>query len=451
MALSSRLENILMKCLIPEATADDAPLCFRCADEALTAEDFEQLIPSLAKAGIRQIQCANLPLGRIPLGMEVLENLSSLYLEECGITRISEGEAQSLNRLWNLTLQESKLSEFPVTLSDIPHLSTLSLIDVPAMEIPEEMPHFPFLDQLWVMDCNAPTVPAAFANLSHLWNLHWSGGLEEIPAAFFRLPNLLNLTVRGNFDCIPKEVREGKKLTKLAATKGRISSLPDEMGELENLNRISLGESCFEIFPEILCQMPQLQEIRLHNNQLSSLPDAVAQMPSLTTLGLSRNQFTEIPEILRELKTLQYLYFDANQIRELPDWIEQLNLIGFGFSGNPLASFAGDIEHRFNFDKYRQDCREIAEMEKQFPLLLAYIASRPDMRIHGTGSMGNESIYCRWWNGDRVQFIQGVRPDRFPDSPHIGVLFETQDDNEAVAYLRSQAPPLSPGQKASLK
>lgn len=215
----------------------------------------------------------NLDFDRIILQLSKYEQVDTLFIEQCGLVRISDKIGQ-LKGLKYLSLFANSLDNLPESLGNLKELRSLNLCYNPLGERE--------LDKL-------------FQNLgpgSVLTDLGLCHGGTIIPASISHLKRLETLIVTGHYmKQLPHSISELEALKSLSITNGPLQQLPHHIGKLKNL-----------------------EELRLQNNQLSRLPRSMMTLTNLQFLNIEHNKFEKKPW-LPKLPKENFLY-EGNEFAE---------------------------------------------------------------------------------------------------------------------------------------
>jgi len=150
------------------------------------------------------------------------------------------------------------LREFPLEITTLSNLRTLTIINFSFNSFPPEIGNLKKLRFLQLRSTENFTLPVEFGQLENLKILIIDGRLNEFPLAITTLPQLTVLRIRNSsFDSIPPEIGNLKKLKHLHLVSTGVFTLPAEFGQLENLEFFYFSDT-ITVPPEI-GQIPNLR------------------------------------------------------------------------------------------------------------------------------------------------------------------------------------------------
>jgi len=168
-------------------------------------------------------------------------------------------------------------------------------------------------------------------------------GLNKIPQIIFdKCPDLLILDLSNDPSCAPSE-------------RNNITCIPEQIKNLKKLTRLNLANNDLTEINESLGQLINLKNLNLSNNKIKYLPPQVANLPKLENLNLEGNPFDLLPpEIVARGKDSI-----RNFIKELDvkDFLYEVKLIivGEGRVGKTC------ITHALTSDEYQLGDEESTE------------------------------------------------------------------------------------------
>jgi small GTP-binding protein len=106
-----------------------------------------------------------------------------------------------------------------------------------------------------------------------------------------------------------------------------VTCLPLEITQLTRLTKLSLSGNQLTSLPLEITQHTSLTELDLSNNQLTSLPSEITQLTNLTQLDLLGNGLCKIPKEMAELHNVKYisLRFNPLEIAIPAKWVGGIN------------------------------------------------------------------------------------------------------------------------------
>ena len=163
-------------------------------------------------------------------------------------------------------------------------------------------------------------VPVSICELTHLTNLDLSFNLlSSLPDFISELSNLQILNLCGNrLSLLPHAISQLSNLTELDFSFNQLNSLPEVITQLSNLTVLDLSDNQLNSLPESITQLTILMVLDLRGNRLSSLPEVITQLSNLTVLYISDNQMSALPEAITQLPNLQRLDLDNNLLTDPP-------------------------------------------------------------------------------------------------------------------------------------
>ena len=311
---------------------------------------------------------------------EHLAAITTLNLEDSGLTSLKSGDFDGLTALTWLYLYTNQLTSLPAGVFDpLTKLTTLSLSENQLTSLPAGV--FDQLTKLTTLRLSGnqlTSLPAGiFDQLTALTSLYlYTNQLTSLPAGVFDpLTKLTTLSLLSNqLTSLPANVFDPlTKLTTLSLSSNQLTSLPSGIFDpLTKLTRLTLSENQLTSLPanvfdpltklttlylhksqltslpaNVFDPLTKLTTLYLHRNQLTSLPSGVFdQLTKLTTLSLSENQLTSLPpSVFDQLTKLTTLYLHKSQLTSLPaDAFDQLTaLTKLYLHGNQLMSLSSGV------------------------------------------------------------------------------------------------------------
>ncbi|MCM2349174.1 MAG: hypothetical protein NDI69_04080 [Bacteriovoracaceae bacterium] len=147
------------------------------------------------------------------------------------------------------------------------------MITLKGKEFPEDLLHFPKLQELSFRAPDFTGDLSALFNLPHLVNLK----IIETPLTTFYLP------------------------------------LGHAVAPLKSL---TIKDSSLKELPEEISVLSRLTDMNLSGNQLKSLPFSFTDLIYLKRLNLDHNQFSLFPDMIKKMRSLSHLSCDLNDFSE---------------------------------------------------------------------------------------------------------------------------------------
>ncbi|KAF7343840.1 Adenylate cyclase [Mycena sanguinolenta] len=252
-------------------------------------------------------------------GLDELPRLATLDIQNNRLAHLPDVLPRSL---LNLNISNNKFDVFPVTTTQLTHLSRLDISFNSILELPPEISRLTRLTEFVIVGNQISALPAEFGNLALLRDFDCRRNQIADLAVAYGLPELESLSADHN------------NLHNLAF------SLGPHLTELDvshnDITELLVG--CVHKTP------PALTFLDISCAKLSVLDDAtLAQLLSLRTLKLDHNSFRALPESLGDLKWLEILSCADNALTELPESIgrlqklESLDLHSNSLTGLPVS------------------------------------------------------------------------------------------------------------------
>ncbi|MBO0948065.1 leucine-rich repeat domain-containing protein [Fibrella forsythiae] len=336
----------------------------------ITDPDIRELnagLPYLTKLTCLQITVFGRSTALHQLRLGGLTNLQSLYVMSRSQSAISlDSTLTGLTTLRRLSIEQTKLKSFPVSLLTNKKLTYLSMPDADLETIPDQIDQLPALEELILDNNPLHRLPAALGKLSRLNRLSVSKcELDSLPAAIGQLASLTGLSLNSNvLTALPASMGQLSQLRQLNVAMNQLTELPVELGTLPNLETIAafwnkiarfpagfsrvrdlyLTDNLLTELPAALGTLTHLRTLMVDNNQISSLPAGIGQLDSLQTLGIGGNPLTALPNSIGGLRRLNRLDLGMSQIRELPETIGGLtSLTSVSLKDMPLTRLPASI------------------------------------------------------------------------------------------------------------
>ncbi|KAF3445361.1 hypothetical protein FNV43_RR10537 [Rhamnella rubrinervis] len=269
---------------------------------------------SIVSNELRYFQCDLYPSKYLPEFSP--ENLVELILRHSHLEQLGNHVVQSLPKLQNMDLSNSKF---------LTHLPDLSLA--------------PNLESINLEGCRSLFhILSSIENLHKLIDLNLNGcsnlrDLEEISGrrgylGLVRHKYFKNL-VNNTYDLLKYLTFLNPSIANFI-TKFPLQSSRSSISQRFplNLRSLRLGGTSIEVLPSSICDLPGLDHLDLSGcKRLKSLPTSICKLKSLQSINLNEcSNLEEFPEILEPMERLYYLDLVEAAIKNLPESIE--NLVG---------------------------------------------------------------------------------------------------------------------------
>ncbi|GLC39919.1 hypothetical protein PLESTB_001821600 [Pleodorina starrii] len=236
-----------------------------------------------------------------------------------------------------------------------PQLTSLSLVRLSLVTLPEQLQHLTALTRLVAQDCSLSLMPRGLAaGLSQLQYMDLSlNGLTALPPDFTQLTSLKHLDLQRNkLASLPADIGRLSSVTCLLLNNNQLRQLPASLAALRHVEVLSCSYNWLGgMGPSLplLCSLPRLrslelacvsdvrcrlvppQELRLLAANLSHLDlaannlvpaDVLGTLTSVRSLVLSDCGLLAVPPWVRRLApSLQHLDLSNNSLSELPTWL----------------------------------------------------------------------------------------------------------------------------------
>ena len=235
-----------------------------------------------------------------------LAKVTSLNLNDAGITTLQSFDFVGLDNLEYLSLNDNSLSDLP----------TLAFRGLGKLE------------DLRIGNNSLSTLPQGiFHRLHSLRRLHLnSNSLTALPEHIFTgLSNLKTLWLAYNsLSTMPGRVFAGlSSLEELWLSDNSLSNLtPEYFRGLSSLKNLSLAHNSLSTLPgQVFVGLSSLEMLSLTHNSLSTLPAEVFRgLSSLRQLWMGANPLSTLPAgVFRGLSSLRELWMESNTLKALPD------------------------------------------------------------------------------------------------------------------------------------
>ncbi len=271
------------------------------------------------------------------------DKVQALYLNKVEILDL-QNLLPHLNQLKLLDISNSKITQWPVTLSKLPKLDTLVLNQIELGNHPLNFP--PSLKKLIFTKCNLTSWPLPLNQVLSLDILDLSDNLlTSLPKEIVSLKNLSRLSLSQNLiKKLPKEIGKLKKLKTLDLSQNQLTKLEFSFKQLSELEQLNLSNNQLEQVPQTIGYCHKLTELDISQNQLSSLPKAFFQLHFLRKLILHHNVVRRIPKEISQLNWLSHLDLSNNKLKRIPESIDQCSkLQTLSLAKNQLSSIPRTI------------------------------------------------------------------------------------------------------------
>jgi len=295
--------------------------------------------------------------GDIPDSLSYLDNLSTLYLEQCKLTPTSVDQGLTglagldyLNLSRNPNFVEADGS-FPAVLGNLPQLSQLVVQANGFDSFPPSLSQLPalvYLDMSYttryanenILSSTIDVLKTCSIKTLLLQNCQ----ISSLPEDFYALSSVetlwLSLNPLSSEDC--SELGYMPKLKILYVYGCSLTSLPTSLSNSTTLQELYAFNNNLQPVPTVVKDIPNLQILDLTNNNLTSLPEwfGLSAMDTLTQLKLRNNQLVTLPENFTKLRNLQQLDISYNQLNGTwPVHFDSLaNLRSLNLSNNQIDS-----------------------------------------------------------------------------------------------------------------
>ncbi|WP_216591440.1 COR domain-containing protein [Streptomyces brasiliscabiei] len=291
-------------------------------------------------AGAGSLDLSELGLTEVPVKVRALTHLTSLALDANALDKLPEwiGELVALE---HLSVERNCLTSLPVSIGRLTRLVDLNLDRNLLPALPDSIGDLPRLEQLWLMRNRFTAVPTALRRLTRLTSLRLSDcSLGELPEWIGELVALEQLRVeRAELTQIPESIGRLTRLVDLNLDYNRLTSVPACLGDLTRLVSLKLYGNRLTELPDTLRGLTELEFLALGRNRLRSVPEWLGELTELTTVWLSGNRLTALPDCFAALTQLTLLQVGDNLLVELPKSLGALPHISrIGLDNNPLTS-----------------------------------------------------------------------------------------------------------------
>ena len=195
-----------------------------------------------------------------------------------------------------LILSYNNLTQLPVEIWQLTHLTTLDLNSNNLTHLPVEIRQLTQLTRLYLISNNLTHLPVEIGQLTQLTTLNLSNN---------------KLTI------FPVDIGQLTHLTTLDLSNNKLTILSVEIGQLTHLTTLDLNSNNLTHLPVDIRQLTQLTRLYLQYNKLTHLPVEIGHLTQLTTLYLSNNQLTQLPVEIGQLTHLTTLYLHNNMIENI--------------------------------------------------------------------------------------------------------------------------------------
>lgn len=187
-------------------------------------------------------------IDQIPVGISLLENLTSLHLS-FNMLKTFPLQVTKLMALEKLTVANNKIEHVPAEISSLINLKSLSFNGNKLKSIPEEIGLLTNLRYLDVSSNKLSDIPESFSNFKHLEELKLNyNAFTSLPGFIFGIQSLKNLDVSSN----------------------QVTTLNQMISELKNLESLDIRFNEIEKFPKsIFTEIPNLSWLQISVNQIS--------------------------------------------------------------------------------------------------------------------------------------------------------------------------------------
>ena len=173
---------------------------------------------------------------------------------------------------------------------------------------------------------NISCIPTNICNLERLTRLDLTNNkIVVLPRTIGGLVSLRNLQIGNNLlSSLPSSIGKLLLLKKLDVECNSLSFLPRSVGEAVSLEKLCCSSNKLHELPTTLSELPHLKSLLVSNNQLKYLPGNIGLSRSLKILHAWKNKIMELPESICSLQTLTTLRLDFNRMTALPQSFHKL-------------------------------------------------------------------------------------------------------------------------------
>ena len=297
---------------------------------------------------------------------EGAENIRDLHI----VRRPSSPDFTKLSLFINLvrlTIDDKVISDFPIEITTLSKLKTLSIYKPLApLHIPKEIIKLKYLESISLDSVS--NIPEELFELTKIENIYLRGQFSKIPENIENLTNLRSLYLRSNKSCfLPESIRylqklenlmihhpeasisnavlELSNLVRLDITSKKMQALPSAILKLRKLSVLYINAPIKELPPEF--RRLSLQELVLLNTQLQDSSSHLLDFFNLRTLTIHKGFLTKIPSSLYSLPFLEDLSITNNKIDAIDeDWMKFKSLTRISLGGNPIKKLPANLpEH----------------------------------------------------------------------------------------------------------
>ncbi len=234
----------------------------------------------------------------------------------------------------HLNLSEIKFERFPVAVTTLQSLTSLSLRECNLSEVPESIGNLKQLIYLYLNSNQLTTLPASLGTLEQLKELHLNQNqFTRIPNSVLSLKNLKTFWARWNpISTLPNEIGNLTSLEDLSLYENQLSTLPTTIQNLSSLTRIELSKNNFSEFPEPILYLKNLKHLDIGENKIRQLPETIGNLSNLKFLDIKETWIESLPQSIQNLTQLETIYLPKAKFRNIPDFltnIESLKKIKF--------------------------------------------------------------------------------------------------------------------------
>ncbi|KAJ6503863.1 adenylate cyclase [Mycena sanguinolenta] len=250
-------------------------------------------------------------------GLDELPRLTTLDLQNNCLEHLPEVLPRGL---LNLNISNNIFGAFPVTVTQLAHLSRLDISFNSISELPSEISHLTRLTQLVIVGNQLSALPAEFGNLALLRNLDCRWNQIADLAVAYGLPELESLSADHN-NLHSLALFLGPRLTELGVSHNHITELLVGRVHETPFALTSLDISCakLSVLDDVtLAQLLSLRSLKLDHNSFRALPESLGDLKWLETLSCTDNALTELPESIGKLQKLESLDLHNNSLTRLP-------------------------------------------------------------------------------------------------------------------------------------
>lgn len=244
-------------------------------------------------------------------------------------------------------------------------------------------------------------IPMEVFDLEHIsWLFLIKNNIEHIPEDIKRMRSLTWIDIRENKLTNVDNLFNCPAINDITASRNKISQISENVVNCETLTTLALCENCLNNLPKL---PPNLSSLYMSFNKFEEIPNTVFDLKRLGSIDFSYNEIIQISDKIGDLPLLTHINFNHNYIESIPDTLFNLTeLIDVQFQSNLLTTIP---ERMFNY-KFKNQYDKFILDGNFIPQSL----DSNGKKIESDDMYYNYkiSVYCNAYNAKRITQIEKI-------------------------------------------